>query len=66
MVNFMNMVNGSVMIYDGKTNPGPIGMVMKIPIHGIYHIINTMARMNTNHLYRKNPIRDKEAEARRV
>src|ERR1044072_1440360 len=40
---------------DGRTNPTPVGKVMKILIHGIHHIITIMKSMNTNHLYKRKP-----------
>src|ERR1044072_7820850 len=56
----------TIKIKAGKTNPGPVGKVMKIPIHGIHHIINTMESMNSNHLNKMNLIKDKEAVVRRA
>src|ERR1044072_2716452 len=51
----MSMETVHTMIKAGKTNPGPVGKVMKILIHGIHHLITIMESMNTNHLYKRKP-----------
>src|ERR1044072_2944459 len=51
----MSMETVHTMIKAGKTNPGPVGKVMKILIHGIHHLITIMENMNTNHLYKRKP-----------
>ena len=52
-------------IKDGKTDLTTVGKVMKISIHGIHYIINTMKSMNTNHLNKMNLLKDKDMEAER-
>ena len=66
MVGSTGMEIVHTMIKYGKIDQITAGKVKKTLIHEIHHIIHTMESMNTNHLNKRNFIKDKEAEARRV